>query len=526
MMMSFQFNATMSIAVLGGAALMGFLLLRAIQNFLFPPSSQPGILTIPTEHRVPLLGAAFELSPDKYLKTMIDFPVKYGPLIEASNFFGKRILLISDPDILRELMNKRPKIFRRPIAPSAAVIGTEKGLTESNGALWARLRRGAAPFFNQSNVRLKFRAVTENVLELVDRLSHHENNNKITDMKFEADRLAVKIITATAIGMPDDHPVSEYFSKEFPHHSSKIFHYSAQRRGFALPSFLWKYSSNYKYEVEAKEPIKRWSEVCAQVIDYKRSQMRKAPEQPQSQRPALFDVLIAKQEEKSPDALSDEELMAVLKNMFLAGSDTTAATISWIPYIYVTYPDIHLTIRQEMQAFMNKTNIRELKDIVHVLDLDSTTTDFKYTNAVVKELLRVFGPISSIGFVLEQDIPSITLSNGLVVKPGDLIRTDHDAVHLLNEQAFSDAKLFKPERWLTKDEKQLKLMEENFFAFGYGPRMCPGIILATQEIVVSMICLSYAFDFRLACPNEEIYRTLNFTTWPSKMPIRVSRVAQ
>jgi cytochrome P450 len=67
-------------------------------------------------------------------------------------------------------------------------------------------------------------------------------------------------------------------------------------------------------------------------------------------------------------------------------------------------------------------------------------------------------------------------------------------------------------------------MEESFMEFGGGPRICPGMILATQEILLATIGIAYTFDLELACPVEEIYRESQGTLSANKMPVRITKV--
>ena len=515
------------------------LLYRIVKKVLYPPSSQPGILTVPEAHRKPYFGAALEFLPEKHLVTLVNFAKRYGPFVDCTQF-GKRTLLISDGPSIQEILGQRPKIFRRPIMITS--LSTRKDLFSANGALWGRLRRGMAPFFNQQNIRLKFQVITEQVVEMIDRLttiatdkSNQEPNgfsSKIIDMKHEGTLLTTKVITLMAFAMPMDHPVHNYFfSEQFPEDCKTLFKYQSQRRLFPYPNFMWRFSKYYQYELDAKVMMNRWDKICMEVIEFKRKQLRErlatsdtTTEDRSSSvvhRPALIDALLLKQEEQSPDALTEEELLANVKVVYIAGTETTATVVSWIPYVFMKYTESQWKVREEMIEFMLIHKISNLKDIIRVLDLDSMVTSFPYAHATSKEFLRLYSSIASLQFTLESDIPSVTLTNGLIIKAGDMIRTNFEAVHHLNSEAFPDPQAFSPERWMITDPKQLKLMDDNFLPFGYGARICPGMILAIQEIVVSIICLGYSLEFELACPAEEVYRVMNYSASATKMPIRV-----
>jgi cytochrome P450 len=56
-------------------------------------------------------------------------------------------------------------------------------------------------------------------------------------------------------------------------------------------------------------------------------------------------------------------------------------------------------------------------------------------------------------------------------------------------------------------------------SFGYGPRECPGMALSLAEAPLIVAHIVRHFDFKLACPAEEIERVTGITVGPNKMPI-------
>ncbi|KAF9038096.1 cytochrome P450 [Panaeolus papilionaceus] len=68
---------------------------------------------------------------------------------------------------------------------------------------------------------------------------------------------------------------------------------------------------------------------------------------------------------------------------------------------------------------------------------------------------------------------------------------------LHDEQAFKDAHLFKPNRYLTLDGKSIdkSVMEPSVAIFGYGRRVCPGRYVAEASIWIILSSLIAAFNF-------------------------------
>ncbi|KAH8760076.1 cytochrome P450 monooxygenase-like protein [Hyaloscypha sp. PMI_1271] len=104
-------------------------------------------------------------------------------------------------------------------------------------------------------------------------------------------------------------------------------------------------------------------------------------------------------------------------------------------------------------------------------------------NAVLKEVLRVYPPTPAL-------LDRVTPPGGAVIEgyaiPGGIrVGTSAKVMHL-NEEVFSDAGSFVPERWLSdgKEESVNRIKEMNrwFWAFGSGGRMCIGNHFATHML--------------------------------------------
>jgi cytochrome P450 len=327
-----------------------------------------------------------------------------------------------------------------------------------------------------------------------------------------------------------------------------IFHYFYQRIIFPLPSFFWKYSPQGRTETEALSSYARIKERCINVITNERQKLATLASEAEGQvenatsrtgsdntsnskssrSGTLLNVMLRQTSTGEP-ALTDDELVANSFIFFLAGSDTTAVTLSWTCYYMSEHPSMMQELRDEVNSLVlqnNSDDSKGLKDpsTFSLGEFFATHTDqLPKCTAFFKETLRLRSIISffDIG-VASKDTPTV-LSNGITLNPGDDLFLFLDAL-LYDPVVFPDPLSFQPSRWLTSDPVQQAAMASTSLVFGYGPRECPGKGLAMAEGVTALAALVYHFDMSLACPASEIERIMSFVAKANKMPIRLTPV--
>jgi cytochrome P450 len=485
----------------------------------------------------PFFGVVKDFNPRTFLKTAVEYPKRFGPFVEYF-LFGKRGILITEIETCKEILMKRPKKFRRmsTLEYSSNVLNTRRGLFQSNGTVWNHIRKSTAPSFSNQNVMSKFPKIVEEMFLWIERLGNESGGSvdkgvptpAVIDMKYQAFSLTIRVITIVAFGLETTDPVSSYFfSSQFMKDMESMFRFSVESALFFLPRWCWKYiSSKYQYEKAAREADQRMVKSCNDVINHKRELMNSLSSNYNVT--SMIDSMLTKAQEEKENALTDEEIMANIKTIYFAGSDTTAVVISWISYFFALYPTICEEVRAEAETVIfsniNKNGSKTRAEIISSVSFD-ITSELPVTSACIKEVLRLCGPASTNGCQVSDENDSVTLSNGIEINRGNIVWVNMDGIHM-DENIFKNPTEFKPHRWLTKDEDELKNLESHFIPFGYGPRICPGLSLALHEAVLAASFLAYHYNIVLNCPKEEILRIRSFTAAPSKMPILLTKVNQ
>lgn len=482
--------------------------------------------------RYPFLGNALEFLPERLFKTIEN----YSQMGDAVDFMlvGTRGVMISDSDTAREALSKRPKLFRRRkgFDYSAKKLGVTSGLFHSNGALWSRIRRGTAPSFSLLSMKKQYDPILSHVQAWITGLKEKAiKGEEVFDMKFETFQLTMRVVTVVAFGISLDDPINQYFfSAQCREDINYLFGYSIETLLSPIPKWAWRFTKQGALERRALAGTDRFTHHCAKVLTQKRQKIQSLGDTYSPD--CMIETLMMRSdrnEDHLTDALVDEEIIANLKTFYLAGSDTTSVVLTWSFYVYSVYPEVLQKAREEVTAMLQSSSASSQQSAASgaantaslLKSAELKWEDFqslKYMQGVIKEILRLYGPTTGISMEPEHGLDSVTIGKDIKINAGDFIWINTDGIHL-REQYFTNAQSFLPERWLTNDAAELQKMENAFLAFGHGPRACPGMNMAYMEAMIAVSLLAVTFDFKLACPAEEVKRTLNFSNSANKMPV-------
>ncbi len=206
------------------------------------------------------------------------------------------------------------------------------------------------------------------------------------------------------------------------------------------------------------------------------------------------DLIDAYIEESSQDPLKWKNSVATVVELFIAGSDTTAVSITWILFYLSVNPEIQAKLQEEIDEIVGENG--EIS-----LDHKSSMT---YTAAVILEGLRMssVGPIGVPHQLLDDlEIDSYQFPKGLI------LLTNIYHCHY-NKDVWNDPEVFRPERFLDGQGDKLK---EHVIPFQLGKRQCVGEPLAKDIIFIYVTRIFQLFDIAPdESKNPKDYYQLNF----------------
>ncbi|KAH7304080.1 putative cytochrome P450 monooxygenase [Stachybotrys elegans] len=192
--------------------------------------------------------------------------------------------------------------------------------------------------------------------------------------------------------------------------------------------------------------------------------------------------------------------------LVLAGSETTATSLSGTTYYLLKHPAAYSRLVEEIRS-----NIKSHADISL-----STTSQLPYLTAVIEESLRMYSPANS-------NHPRVTPVEGAVIcdrfVPGNTLVGIPHYVCFRSPTNFTDPDQFIPERSLKENSRYAGDKKEASQSFHLGPRNCIGRNLAMIEMRLILAHLLLAFDIELAPESERWENQQVLTTWIKGPPL-------
>uniref|UniRef100_A0A8C9PF92 Uncharacterized protein n=1 Tax=Spermophilus dauricus TaxID=99837 RepID=A0A8C9PF92_SPEDA len=208
----------------------------------------------------------------------------------------------------------------------------------------------------------------------------------------------------------------------------------------------------------------------------------------------------------SADYFSDENLVALVSNLFAAGTETTVSTLRWGILLMMRYPEVQKKVCDEIAKVVGLAQPR----IAH-------RTQMPYTDAVIHEVQRFAN-------ILPTSLPHATTTNvkfkNYYIPKGTEVITLLTSV-LQDPTQWEKPHTFNPEHFLNSKGKFVK--REAFMPFSVGNRKCVGESLARMELFLFFTSLMQKFTFQpphgVSHLDLDLTPDIGFTTRP--MPHKI-----
>ncbi|KAL2537950.1 Cytochrome [Forsythia ovata] len=185
--------------------------------------------------------------------------------------------------------------------------------------------------------------------------------------------------------------------------------------------------------------------------------------------------------QSNPSEFPRDFIKHFLLDLFVGGTDTTAATVEWVMTELIRNPEIMSKARNELWDVVGRNNQVKESDISRL----------PYLQSVIKETYRYHptGPL-----LIPHKAEVDTEISGYIVPKNSQVYVNAWAIGR-DSNIWSNPDSFDPERFM-KREIDIKGQDFDLIPFGSGKRMCPGYPFAARIVPHMVATLIHNFAWK------------------------------
>ncbi len=400
----------------------------------YPPGPRDGLLGVTLHHPLQAdpLGFATEAA-----KRYGDFAfVRVGWV---------RLYFVNRPELIREVLTTKVKSFRKLHRQMKALRKIEgEGLVVSDGETWTRHRPVVQGSFHSRHMKEYARVVVEHTSRRLSGWSA----NKPFDLAAEMNELAMEIIAKIVFGVDLTEQVSRL--RDAVH----VFRTGMQRQmssAISMPDWL------------PLPSLRRQRRALRDVDDLIWDLIRNRKAAGEDRDDMLGQMLAAAGRLGLDSPITDREIRDEAATLFVAGHDTTSASLAWFWYVLSQNPEVERRVMQEVDAAIGSA-APTFEDLPQL----------KYLEMTVKEAMRMY-PAS--GFLFGREATEDVELGGYKLKRGAWVFISPYVVHH-DPNIYKNPETCDPERFAAGRISEIPPYA--YIPFGGGPRICIGNAFATM----------------------------------------------
>lgn len=403
----------------------------------------PTIETIPfAPGAIPLLGHVVPLAKDPL--AFVSSLHKYGQLVRIQ--MGTRpVIVVCDPHLIRKVLlddrtfDKGGPLFER----GREALGN--GLITCPHRDHRRLRRLSQPAFHPNRMA-GYAAV---MVELADKLTGSWHDGQILDVTSEMMALTVKVTVQTLFTDSLPRAMALQITDDFLILMNGFF------RRMIVPPVLNSIPSRGNREY--RQAIHRLRNTVGDIVATRRAD--------ESDYGDLLSALCGAIDPDGTAGRTDTELIDEVLTFLLAGTETTAGTLSWAMHLLSQSPELERRVHQEVESTRRGSHL----SFTHLPALETTGN-------VIKETLRLYPAVWMLTRVSTSDADL----DGFLLPKGTIVAFSPYLIHR-RADLYEDADRVNPDRWRNSPPAQ-----DTYVPFSAGARKCMGDRFALTQATLAL----------------------------------------
>ncbi|KAK7691817.1 hypothetical protein QCA50_005220 [Cerrena zonata] len=461
---------------------------------------------------------------------------QYNSMVRLTGLFGHRMLYVFDPTALQQVIIKESEIYDMPEWSTDTVRMTlGPGLFGVHGATHRKQRKILNPAFSIKHMRALtpvFYAITHKLCTGIEK--QIGDNVTTVNLLDWFGRTALELIGQGGLGYSMDtleEPISNPFGNALKRILPTLFEFSDIQ-------FLFKYikklgPARFRSFLADIVPIPKINRLRKLTLKLETESLKilaakkaalyedKPTGKPNEGKDIMSILLQANREATDGEGLSDQELLAQMTTLVVAGTDSTSNALCTMMDIFARNPDIQEKLRAEVVEAQERFG----KDIPY-----DELVSLPYMDAFCRETLRIYPPVSLMMREAQKDIimplsRPVTGKDGIVmneipVPAGTTVVVGIRSCNLNTDIWGEDALEFKPERWMTQlpntvTDSRIPGVYSNLMTFNGGGRSCIGFKFSQLEMKIVLSVIIPHFKVMLAENPDDIIWNLSNIRYPT-----------
>ncbi|KAK4365799.1 hypothetical protein RND71_013679 [Anisodus tanguticus] len=425
---------------------------------------------------LPIIGSLLQLGP-RPNRSLDELAKVHGPLMTLQ-LGSVTTVIASSPETAKEILQKHDKTFSARTVPDAVASQPNREATMAwvpPDNMWRNKRKicNTQLFTNQ-----RLDSLQELRHQKAEHLVNHikkSHNGSAVDVGRVAFATTLNLMSRTIFSIDIVDPEFEK-AQEFKDMVWRIMEDSGKPNlSDHFPVLRWLDLQGMKRRI--RPAYLRLHEIFEQLIE-ERVQSRAAG---MKKKEDFLDVLLDQCEDDG-SGFDSKTIKPLILDLFIAGSDTSAATTEWAMAELLQNPQELNKVRQEIIEQIGTE--RPVKEP----DIDK----LPYLRAVVKETLRLH-PAAPL--LLPRKALNDTEMFGYTVPKNSQVFVNVWSIGR-DPKSWGKPLEFLPERFI-KYSVDHKGRDFEYLPFGAGRRICPGMPLATRMVNLMLASIIQPFDWKL-----------------------------
>nr|CAD7458006.1 unnamed protein product [Timema tahoe] len=436
-------------------------------------------------------------------------------------------LILRDPETIRLFMSKDFNHFTdRGFAADEKRAPLSGHLFNLGGQRWKSLRVKLTPTFTSGKIKMMFNIMAECAERMKQSLENPAKKGHTVEIKEVSSQYTTEVIGSCAFGLQIDsinNSESEFrklgrrilnpsffgmlrlFIRNFFPSLGKCFIFIRDKR---LENFFLKVvEDTVRHREENNIERKDFLQLLIEMKHKDRVDYSKLP-RPQEGNLPNGETNLSPMEGKVNDIghineesfyfaeLTDNLLASQCFVFFVAGFETSSATMSFCLHELAVNQDVHIRLTSEVDRVLSEHGGNISYEVIQKM---------KYMDQVVDETLRKYPPLGNLDRLCTKDytIPGTKVH----LEKGTNVKIPVYALHY-DPKYYPDPHKFDPERFNEENKKQRHTY--TYLPFGEGPKNCIGMRFGLMQVKVGLASLLSRYHFSV-CPQTKVPLVLDPT---------------